>query len=505
MQGAWSEDGRKAPWVKSREPLLERKGSGSQSPHSSGEAANDRGAKEGRKVNSEQEEIWLHRLPPVPERATRGKDSLESCAENVRLSQGSRQVWTVRMLEALARGNEGRQWHTLIDKVWSPQALARAVKTVTARKGAAGVDGQTTKAFAKRGAEEIADITRLLREGRYEPRPVKRQWIEKPGSKDLRPLGIPTVRDRVVQSALLYVMEPIFEIGFAEHSYGFRPGRGARQAVERVESLLEAGNTWVVDADIKGYFDSIPQDQLLARVREKIADGRMLALLEKFLRQGVMETAEGWLPTESGTPQGAVISPLLANIYLNPLDHQMAGREREMTRYADDFVILCRTEAQAHEALAEVQAWMSAAGLTLHPDKTRIIDASLRGGFDFLGWHFERGLRWPREKSQSRFKDAIRQQTGRSDGRSLAVIIQSVNRMTRGWGNYFRGGVRNVPERLDGWLRMRLRSILRRRKKRKGRGHALDHQRYPNAYFIRAGLTFLITVTHPDPPAPRRT
>ena len=348
---------------------------------------------------------------------------------------------------------------------------------------------------------------------------------QKPGSRDLRPLGIPTVRDRVVQSALLYVMEPIFEIGFAEHSYGFRPGRSARQAVERVEALLETGHTWVVDADIKGYFDSIPQDQLLARVREKIADGRILALLEKFLRQGVMDTASGWQPTENGTPKGAVISPLLANIYLNPLDHQMTGQGREpersgdrqptgcpegvstanqMIRYADDFVILCRTEAEALEALAEVQAWMDAAGLTLHPEKTRIADAAVKGGFDFLGWHFERGYRWPREKSQERFKDAIRQQTGRNDGRSLETIIQSVNRRVRGWGNYFRGGVRNVPQRLDQWMRMRLRSILRHREKREGRAKGRDHQRYPSNYFIRAGLTFLITVTHPAPPAPRK-
>lgn len=455
-------------------------------------------------MNREQNSIRLHTAPSVPLGATRGADSQEPCEEIAWLSQGSRRVWTVRMQEALVRGNEGRKWHTLIDKVWSPQALETAVKTVTARKGAAGVDGQTTEAFAKSGAEEIAVITRLLREGRYEPRPVKRRWIEKPGSKDLRPPGIPTVRDRVVQSALLYVMEPIFEIGFAEHSYGFRPGRSARQAVERVEALLEAGNTWVVDADIKGYFDSIPQDQLLARVREKISDGRILALLEKFLRQGVMDTACGWQPTENGTPQGAVISPLLANLYLNPLDHQMAGRGREMIRYADDFVILCRSEAEAREALGEVQAWMAAAGLTLHPEKTRIVDAAVKGGFEFLGWHFERGYRWPREKSQARFKDAIRQQTGRSDGRSLEMIIRSVNRRVHGWGNYFRGGVRYVPIKLDQWMRMRLRSILRHREKRDGRAKGRDHQRYPNAYFIRAGMTFLITVTHPDPPVPRQ-
>ena len=252
-------------------------------------------------------------------------------------------------------------------------------------------------------------------------------------------------------------------------------------------------------------FDNIPQDKLLARIREKIADGRILALLEKFLRQGVMETARGWTPTENGTPQGAVISPLLANAYLDPLDHLMAGRVREMIRYADDFVIMCRSEAEAREALAEVQAWMAAAGLTLHPEKTRIVDATVKGGFDFLGWHFERGYRWPREKSQCRFKETIRQHTRRNNGHSLGVIIQRVNRTIRGWGNYFQGGVRNVPERLDQWMRMRVRSILRKRDKRKGRGRGRDHQRYPNAFLIRAGLTFLITVTHPGHPAPPKT
>jgi RNA-directed DNA polymerase len=224
-------------------------------------------------------------------------------------------------------------------------------------------------------------MERLLREGRYEPKPVRRVWIDKPGSREKRPLGIPTIRDRIVQTALLCVLEPVYEYSFHEHSYGFRPGRSARQAVDRVEELLAAGHTWVVDADIKGYFDNIPQDQLLARVKEKIADRRVLGLLEKFLKQGVMEGLNGWTPTESGTPQGAVISPLLANIYLNPLDHSMDAQGYKMVRYADDFVILCHTETEAREALVKVQAWMTLAGLTLHPEKTRIVEATLKGGF----------------------------------------------------------------------------------------------------------------------------
>jgi RNA-directed DNA polymerase len=408
------------------------------------------------------------------------------------------------MLQALERGNDGRQWHTLIDKVFSPKTLKEALKTVTARNGSPGVDGQTAQAVRTRWEEYTALLERLLREGRYEPKPVRRVWIDKPGSRDKRPLGIPTIRDRIVQTALLYVLEPVYEYSFHEHSYGFRPGRSARQAVDRVEELLAEGHTWVVDADIKGYFDNIPQDQLLARVKEKIADSRILDLLEKFLRQGVMEGLNGWTPTESGTPQGAVISPLLANIYLNPLDHTMDAQGYEMVRYADDFVILCRTEAEAREALAKVQVWMKAAGLTLHPDKTRIVDATLKGGFEFLGWHFERGYKWPREKSQAKLKESIRSQTRRSEGRSLKTIIEAVNRRLRGWGSYFRGGSTRTAPAIDGWVRKRLRSILRKREKRKGCGHGRDHNRYPNVYFAAAGLITLQSITHPQPGTPQK-
>jgi RNA-directed DNA polymerase len=406
------------------------------------------------------------------------------------------------MLEALERGNEGRKWHTLMDKVMSPKTLHRALETVTAHHGAAGVDGQTVAAVKQRANEEVTLIQRLLQEGRYEPRPVQRHWIEKWGRSEKRPLGIPTVRDRIVQTAMVAVMEPIFEIGFAENSYGFRTGRNARQAVEQVEALLRAGCVWVVDADLKGYFDSIPQDRLMGRVREKIADSSLTGLLEKFLKQGVMDTAKGWQPTESGTPQGAVLSPLLANIYLNPLDHQMAQRGRQMIRYADDFVILCRSQAEAQEVLDELRDWVKAQGLSLHPEKTRIVCATQPGGFDFLGWHFERGLRWPRDKSQARFKESIRSVTRRSSGQSMESITMAINRQVRGWGRYFRGGVRNVPHRLEQWIRMRLRSILRQRAGRKGRGRGLDHQRYPNSYFAEHGVISLLSITHVQLPTP---
>jgi len=291
------------------------------------------------------------------------------------------------------------------------------------------------------------------------------------------------------------VLEPIFERDFAEHSYGFRPGRRAQQAIARVENLLGQGRVWVVDADLKGYFDSIPQDKLLQAVGKKIADGRVLQLLEKYLKQGVLDSAKDWQPTEQGTPQGAVISPLLANIYLDPLDHQMVRQGREMIRYADDFIILCRSQAEAQEALVEVAAWVKEAGLVLHPSKTRIVDASQPGGFDFLGWHFERGWKWPREKSVSRFKEVLRDQTPRKHGQSLPMIIGGLNRRLRSWAGYFAGGNGSLYTELDKWLRMRLRSILRKRERRKGRGRGLDHQRYPNAYFAELGLISLNALT----------
>ena len=199
---------------------------------------------------------------------------------------------------------------------------------------------------------------------------MRRVWIPKPGSQEQRPLGVPTVRDRVVQTALLHVLEPIFDATFSPHSYGFRHGRGCHHALERVEELLKAGYVYVVDADLKSYFDTIPKPRLMARLREKVSDSRVLRLVEMFLEQGVMDGLREWTP-ETGTPQGAVLSPLLANIYLNPLDHLLAEAGFAMVRYADDFVILCKTREDAERALALVQQWVAENGLTLHPTKTQ--------------------------------------------------------------------------------------------------------------------------------------
>jgi RNA-directed DNA polymerase len=391
------------------------------------------------------------------------------------------------MLTALEQGVKGGKWFSLIDKVSSARMLLRAFERVKANGGAAGVDHQTIAMYEQRLEQHTEYLARTLKEGSYQPAAVRREWIPKPGSREKRPLGIPTVRDRVVQKALLATIEPIFERDFAEQSYGFRPGRGCKDALRRVDQLLKAGYTQVVDADLKSYFDNIPREPMLKRIEEKVADGRVLELIRKYLEQGVLENMREWQP-EAGTPQGAVISPLLSNIYLDPLDQLMAASGIEMVRYADDFVLLCLGEAEAQRALVLVQQWTAEAGLTLHPDKTRIVDATQPGGFEFLGYHFDRGQRRPRRKSLKKFKDSIRAKTKRTNGQSLQVIIANVNRSARGWFGYFKHSHRYTFDPLDRLLRMRLRSILRRRSGRAGRARARDYQRWPNAFFATHGL-----------------
>ena len=399
-----------------------------------------------------------------------------------------RAVWTDRMLTALEQGVKGGVWFSLIDKVYSLPNLSAAFAKVKANGGAAGCDHQTIAMCESRLEANLKELSDQLRTGNYRPQKVRRVYIPKPGSRERRPLGIPSVRDRVVQTALRSVIEPIFERDFAEHSYGFRPGRGCKDALRRVDALLEAGYTHVVDVDLRSYFDTIPHSPLMARVRAKVADGRVLTLIESFLTQGVMDGLEEWIPT-SGSPQGAVISPLLSNAYLDPLDHLMAKKGQEMVRYADDMVLLCRTAEEARAALVEVQRWVAEAGLTLHPEKTRIVDA-VQEGFDFLGYHFQKGKRWPRDKSLKRLQDAIRQKTPRKHGQSLGLIIANVNRTTRGWFEYFKHtSYTTVFRGLDGWLRRRLRRILlKRHKVRRHGGLGTAHQRWPNAFFAEHGL-----------------
>jgi len=399
-------------------------------------------------------------------------------------------VWTERMLETLERGVKGGKWFALIDKVYDPRNLRSAFGRVYGNRGAAGSDGQSLEGFAARLEAELGKLGAELQESRYQPHPVRRVYIDKMGSKEKRPLGIPAVRDRVVQTALRNVIEPIFEREFAPQSYGFRPGRGCKDALRRVDDLLKAGYDYVVDADIQGYFDSIPHEKLVELVRMRISDGRVLTLLESYLRQGVMNELREWEPTERGTPQGAVISPLLANLYLHPLDLLMQQSGCEMVRYADDFIVLCRSRIEAEEALRTIQQWTAVAGLRLHPEKTRLVDLNeAKAGFDFLGYHFRRGgKRWPRKKSVQKLRESLRAKTRRANGESLRNIITKVNLTLRGWYGYFRHSIVAGLKAIDQWLRRRLRSILRKRHGLRGNSRGSDHHRWSNAYFASRGL-----------------
>ena len=390
-------------------------------------------------------------------------------------------VWTERMLEALHNGVKGDVWFSLIDKVWSPRTLLAAWEHVRANGGSGGVDRQTVEQFEIGLEQRLATLSDELRTGRYRPRPVRRTYIPKADGR-LRPLGIPTVRDRIVQGAVRLVIEPIYETAFSEHSYGFRPGRGAKDALRRVDGLLRGGGRYVVDADLKSYFDTIPHERLMAAVRTRVADGRVLGVIEMFLKAGIMEDLREHRPT-AGTPQGGVISPLLANIYLHPLDRIMAEEGYEMVRYADDFVVICNSAERAHAALARIRAWVSAAGLELHPEKTRLVDMDQSGGFDFLGYHFEQGRKTPREKSLKKLKDTIRAWTRRTNGYSMMYITARLSRVLRGWFGYFKHSHRYTFERIDRFVRTRLRSVYRKRAKRKGRGRGMDHVRWPNRHF----------------------
>ncbi|MCK6500215.1 MAG: group II intron reverse transcriptase/maturase [Nitrospira sp.] len=397
-------------------------------------------------------------------------------------------IWTDRMLTRLEQSEPTTVWFGLWDKVCATRNLQAAFWAVWRNDGAPGVDGQTVQQFDEHLESELARMGEELRHQRYRRQPARRVWIPKPGTTEKRPLGIPCVRDRTVEAALRNVLEPIFENDFAESSYGFRPGRGCREAVRRVEELMNAGNAWCVDCDLKSYFDTIPHDRLMTLVKQRIVDGSVLAVLEQCLRAGVMEELKDWQPTERGTPQGSVISPLLANLYLNPLDHEMERQGWGMVRYADDFVVLCRTKEEAERVLKELQEWTAAAGLTLHPTKTRIVDARIEG-FDFLGWHFRGGKKWPRKKSLQKLQEKLRPLSKRCNGRSLTEIIQKVNPILRGWHGYFRDSHPTGLRGPDGWLRRRLRAMLRKREKRPGYGLSkADSQKWPNRWFATQGL-----------------
>jgi RNA-directed DNA polymerase len=408
-----------------------------------------------------------------------------------------REVWTERMLEALARGVRGGKWHSLYDKVYGLSNLKAAWRRVEANRGGGGVDKMSVAEFAQDAEARLKKLSEALRSGTYKPQPVKRTYIPKLGSREKRPLGIPTIIDRIVQTALRNVIEPIFECEFDPSSYGFRPNRGCHDALEEIERLLAAGSMHVVDVDLRKYFDTIPHQGLMNEIAKKIADGRVLDLIEAYLHQGILEEMKLWTP-ETGTPQGAVISPLLANVYLHPVDLAMKQAGLRLVRYADDMVVLCGTRAEAETALNKLRELIEERGLQLHPDKTRLAHLMERPGFQFLGYVFYDQYRDPRPSSQGKLKASLRQKTKRTNGYSLMDIITSLNATLRGWYNYFKfcSASSRVWDRIDQWVRYRLRAILDKRRKkgrsaRRGRGHA--HYRWPNAYFTEHGLFSLMS------------
>ncbi len=411
-------------------------------------------------------------------------------------------VWTDRMLWALENGISGveeTKWFGLIDKVYKIANLTRAYEKTVRNKGAAGVDNVSVTGYGKHLETNLARLQEQLVKGTYRPSRIRRTYIPKPGGSEKRPLGIPTVQDRIVQTALRLVIEPIFEQTFAGNSYGFRPGRGCKDALRQVTKLLDSGYVYIVDADLRQCFDRIPHRRLLDRVKQRVTDRRVLELIQSFLKQEILDEGSVLYPENEGTPQGATLSPLLCNIYLNPLDHEMEKADKEMVRYADDLIIACKTKEEAEAALEMLREWTAANGLELHPEKTRIAEMNQPGEhFDFLGYRFKLGkrgkiIRFPSPKSEKRFREKLRGLTRRANGKSMEVIIRRCNRILKGWFEYFKHSNKWTLMTIDSWLRMRLRSIQRKRRKGKGRGRGDDHHRWPNAYFAKLGLFSLST------------
>ena len=370
--------------------------------------------------------------------------------------KAERGVWTEPMLAALAGGMKDKKWFSLADKIQSDRTLGLAWEKVRANAGVCGVDGITVERFAKDSQARLLAVKEHLRGGSYQPKPVKRKWIPKAGSAEKRPLGIPTVTDRVVQAAVKMGIEPVFESRFHPGSHGFRPGRGCKDALREVQNRLEAGALFVVDVDIKGYFDTIPHDRLLARVRERIADGKVLGWIEGFLKQGVMEGTD-WQAAKEGTPQGGVISPLLANIYLDPLDKELEKRGLSFVRYADDIAIFVSSERSARRVLESVTEWIERhLKVPVNRDKSgaRRTDESSLLGFRL----YADGRVGVAPKAVERMKDRVRELWDAQRSVPLNELRMEWGRYIQGWWNYFRlADWRREVENLSGWIRRHMR------------------------------------------------
>jgi RNA-directed DNA polymerase len=361
-----------------------------------------------------------------------------------------------------------RKAHSLIGQVYEPRNLARAWERVKTNKGAGGVDGVTVTRFEEKRDDYLGRLHQKLKDGSYRPRPVRRVEIDKPGSTAKRALGIPTVMDRVCQQAVVQVLEPIFEPTFRDESFGFRPGRSTHMAMRRIWRQLKAGSTWVVDADIADFFGTLAHSTLVDLVAERVADGKVLRLLRQFLEAGVLRDGQVE-PTLTGVPQGGVASPLLSNVYLHVFDEKMAAAGFALTRYGDDWVITCKTRRDAERALTSARAVLEGElGLRVHAEKTRIVHVAQ--GFEFLGYKIKQGERrlryreggpdlyaYPRQRTIDRFKSRVRHITTRRNPKKLEGLLDELNPVIRGWGNYFRRAhVRRLFHRLDGWIVRRI-------------------------------------------------
>lgn len=379
-----------------------------------------------------------------------------------------------------------RQYYSLIDKVYEMNNMHEAWLSVKKNQGSGGIDGVSIEMYEKNLSMNLRELQRLLQQDRYKPDPVRRHYIEKENGK-LRPLGIPTIQDRVCQQAVRQIIEPIFEQDFYYYSFGFRAGYSAHQAIKTIRRAKRSGYEYVVDLDIVSFFDEIPHEELMKKVHERITDGKVLTLIRGWLTAGVMEDDQ-FHETEIGSPQGGNLSPLLANMYLNHFDWGMKEQGFTVVRYADDAVILCKTKEQAEKAyLAAKTILEEELRLRMHPEKTKVVH--FEEGFRFLGFDFWKDYLILPEAKVKKYKDRIREVTRRQQGSNLGEMLKKLNQIIRGFGNYFEiGNVKKKFQRLDEWTRMRVRAFRRQKKS------TVSNRLIPNKILESAGMVFLTSL-----------